>query len=96
MEDSDKMPKAEDMVTVNYKGTLTDGTELDSSYKRGQSATFQLNRVIRSWTEALLLMEEGSKWQLFVPPGLGYGERGKGIIPPNSTLVFEVELISIK
>ena len=95
-EGSGKMPKAEDTVTVNYKGTLIDGTEFDSSYKRGEPATFKVNGVIKGWTEALQLMKEGSKWQLFIPSELGYGERGQGRIPPNSTLIFEVELISIK
>ena len=96
-EGSGKMPKAEDTVTVNYKGTLIDGTEFDSSYKRGQAATFQVKGVIKGWTEALQLMKEGSKWQLFIQPELAYGERGAGpLIAPNSTLIFEVELISIK
>jgi FKBP-type peptidyl-prolyl cis-trans isomerase FklB len=92
-----KSPKATDMVTVNYKGTLIDGTEFDSSYKRGQPATFNVNGVIPGWTEALQLMKEGSKWQLFVPSNLAYGERGAGgPIGPNAVLIFEVELISIK
>jgi len=92
-----KIPKAEDTVTVNYKGTLTDGTEFDSSYKRGQPATLPVNGVIKGWTEALQLMKEGSKWQLFIPPELAYGERGaSSTIPPNSALIFEVELISVK
>jgi FKBP-type peptidyl-prolyl cis-trans isomerase FklB len=96
-EGSGKMPKADDTVTVNYKGTLIDGTEFDSSYRRGQPATFKVNGVIKGWTEALQLMKEGSKWQLFIPPDLAYGERGAGrTIPPNSALIFEVELISIK
>jgi FKBP-type peptidyl-prolyl cis-trans isomerase FklB len=96
-EGSGKAPKADDTVTVNYRGTLIDGTEFDSSYKRGQPATFKVNGVIKGWTEALQLMKEGSKWQLFIPPDLGYGERGAGRnIPPNSTLIFEVELISVK
>jgi FKBP-type peptidyl-prolyl cis-trans isomerase FklB len=96
-EGSGKMPKADDTVTVNYKGTLIDGTEFDSSYKRGQPVTFKVNGVIRGWTEALQLMKEGSKWQLFIPPELAYGERGAGrTIPPSSTLIFEVELISVK
>jgi FKBP-type peptidyl-prolyl cis-trans isomerase FklB len=96
-EGSGKMPKAEDTVTVHYKGTLIDGKEFDSSYKRGQPATFKVKGVIKGWTEALQLMKEGSKWQLFIPPELGYGERGMGMqIPPNSALIFEVELISIK
>ena len=91
-----KKPKASDSVTVNYKGTLINGSEFDSSYKRGSPATFQLDKVLKGWTEALQLMKEGSKWQLFIPPQLGYGERGGGPIPPNSTLIFEVELISVK
>jgi FKBP-type peptidyl-prolyl cis-trans isomerase FklB len=96
-EGSGKTPKAEDTVTVNYKGTLIDGTEFDSSYKRGQPATFQVKGVIKGWTEALQLMKEGSKWQLFIPPELGYGERGAGsTILPNSTLIFEVELLTVK
>lgn len=90
-----KSPKATDSVTVNYRGTFIDGTEFDSSYKRGQPATFQVNGVIPGWTEALLLMKEGAKWELFIPANLGYGERGAGQIPPNSTLIFEVELLSI-
>src|SRR5512143_811173 len=92
-----KSPKATDTVTVNYKGTLIDGVEFDSSYKRGQPATFAVNGVIPGWTEALQLMKEGSKWQLFVPSNLAYGERGAGgTIGPNAVLIFEVELISIK
>lgn len=89
-------PKATDTVTVNYKGTLIDGTEFDSSYKRGEPATFPVNGVIKGWTEALQLMKEGAKWQLFIPANLAYGERGGGPIGPNSVLIFEVELISIK
>jgi FKBP-type peptidyl-prolyl cis-trans isomerase FklB len=95
-EGSGKTPKAADNVTVNYKGTLINGAEFDNSYKRGQPATFKPNGVIKGWTEALQLMKEGSKWQLFIPPELGYGERGAGPVPPNSTLIFEVELISVK
>ncbi len=92
-----KSPKATDVVTVNYKGTLIDGTEFDSSYKRGQPASFPVNGVIPGWTEALQLMKEGSKWELFIPSNLAYGERGAGkVIGPNSTLIFEVELISVK
>jgi len=93
-----KKPKSTDMVTVNYRGTLIDGTEFDSSYKRGQPATFQVSGVIPGWTEALQLMEEGAKWQLFIPSNLAYGERGTqgGPIGPNATLIFEVELISIQ
>jgi len=96
-EGSGKMPKAEDTVTVNYKGTLIDGTEFDSSYKRGQPATFQVKGVIKGWTEALQLMKQGAKWQLFIPPDLAYGERGAGRdIGPNATLIFEVELLAVK
>ncbi len=90
-------PKATDTVETNYRGTLIDGTEFDSSYKRGQTATFPVNGVIAGWTEALQLMKVGDKWQLFVPPALGYGERGVGRdIGPNATLIFEVELLAIK
>ena len=90
-------PTATDSVVCNYRGTLIDGTEFDSSYKRGQPATFPVNGVIKGWTEALQLMPVGSKWQLFVPPDLAYGARGAGNeIPPNSTLIFEVELQSIQ
>ena len=93
---SGKTPKAIDSVTVNYRGTLIDGTEFDSSIKRGQPATFQVNGVIPGWTEALQLMREGSKWQLFIPSNLAYGERGAGgTIGPNAVLIFEVELVSI-
>lgn len=95
-EGSGKTPQAADNVTVNYKGTLINGAEFDNSYKRGQPATFRPNGVIKGWTEALQLMKEGAKWQLFIPPELGYGERGAGPVPPNSTLIFEVELISVK
>ena len=95
-EGSGKTPKAADEVTVNYRGTLIDGTEFDSSYKRGKPLTFKVNGVIRGWSEALQLMKAGSRWQLFIPPDLAYGERGTGPIPPNSTLIFEVELISVK
>lgn len=88
-------PKANDSVTVHYRGTLIDGTEFDSSYQRNEPTKLQLDRVIPGWTEALQLMKEGAKWKLFVPPSLAYGERGVGPIPPNSTLLFEVELISV-
>jgi FKBP-type peptidyl-prolyl cis-trans isomerase FklB len=92
-----KSPKATDNVTTNYRGTLIDGTEFDSSYKRGQPATFPVSGVIPGWTEALQLMKEGGKWQLFVPSNLAYGERGAGReIGPNATLIFEVELISVQ
>ena len=89
-------PSATDSVVCNYRGTLLDNTEFDSSYKRGQPATFPVSGVIKGWTEALQLMPVGSKWQLFIPSDLAYGERGQGPIGPNATLVFEVELISIK
>lgn len=89
------MPSGNDTVTVNYRGTLIDGTEFDSSYKRGQPATFPVTGVIKGWTEALQLMKVGSKWQLFIPPDLAYGERGSGAqIGPNALLIFEVELVS--
>jgi FKBP-type peptidyl-prolyl cis-trans isomerase FklB len=92
-----KKPKLNDTVTVNYRGTLIDGTEFDSSFRRGQPATFPVSGVIPGWTEALQLMEEGAKWQLFIPPKLAYGERGAGgLIGPNATLIFEVELISMQ
>jgi FKBP-type peptidyl-prolyl cis-trans isomerase len=90
-------PKASDMVTVHYKGTLIDGKEFDSSYKRGQPATFPLGNVIPGWTEGLQLMNVGGKMKLFVPSNLGYGERGAGQdIGPNTTLIFEIELISVQ
>jgi FKBP-type peptidyl-prolyl cis-trans isomerase FklB len=90
-------PTAADTVVCNYKGTLLDGKEFDSSYKRGQPATFPVGQVIKGWTEALQLMPVGSKWQLFIPAELAYGTRAAGPdITPNSTLVFEVELLSIK
>jgi FKBP-type peptidyl-prolyl cis-trans isomerase len=90
-------PKADDTVEVNYKGTLIDGTEFDSSYKRGQTATFPVSGVIPGWTEALQLMPVGSKFQLAIPSDLAYGPGGAGgVIGPNSALKFEVELIAIK
>ena len=90
-------PTASDSVVCNYRGTLINGTEFDSSYKRGQPATFPVTGVIKGWTEALQLMPVGSKWQLFVPSGLAYGEPGRaGSIGPNTTLIFEVELMSIQ
>lgn len=89
-------PKLTDNVTTNYRGTLIDGTEFDSSYKRGQPTKFPVKGVIPGWTEALQLMKAGSKWQLFIPSNLAYGERGAGnMIGPNATLIFEVELLSI-
>ena len=94
---SGKKPKLTDTVVTQYRGTLIDGTEFDSSYRRGKPATFPVNGVIPGWTEALQLMEEGSKWQLVIPPNLAYGEQARGRdIPPNSTLIFELELISIQ
>jgi len=89
-------PTASDTVTVNYRGTLINGTEFDSSYKRGQPASFPVGGVIKGWTEALQLMPVGSKWQLFIPSDLAYGDRGAGgDIGPGQTLIFEVELLSI-
>jgi FKBP-type peptidyl-prolyl cis-trans isomerase FklB len=96
-EGSGAQPGANDTVTVNYRGTLIDGTEFDSSYKRGEPATFPLQGVIKGWTEALQLMKKGSKYQLLIPPNLAYGERAMPPdIGPNSTLIFEVELMDIK
>jgi FKBP-type peptidyl-prolyl cis-trans isomerase len=91
-------PTASDSVVCNYKGTLINGTEFDSSYKRGEPATFPVTGVIKGWTEALQLMPVGSKWQLFIPSDLAYGPRGTpgGPIGPNATLTFEVELMSIE
>jgi len=90
-------PTAADTVVCNYRGTLINGTEFDSSYKRGQPATFGVGQVIKGWTEALQLMPTGSKWQIFIPSGLAYAERGAGAdIGPNATLIFEVELLSIQ
>lgn len=89
-------PKATDVVTVHYTGTLLDGTKFDSSVDRGEPTTFPLNQVIPGWTEAIQLMSKGSKAKLIIPSSLGYGPRGGGPIPPFSTLVFEVELIDFK
>ena len=90
-------PKPTDTVTVNYRGTLIDGTEFDSSYKRGQPATFPVNGVIKGWTEALQLMKVGSKYQVFIPSTLAYGERSVSPeIGPNAALVFDVELLDTK
>jgi FKBP-type peptidyl-prolyl cis-trans isomerase FkpA/FKBP-type peptidyl-prolyl cis-trans isomerase FklB len=88
-------PKKSDTVKVHYKGTLIDGTEFDSSYKRKEPAEFPVTGVIKGWTEALMLMKTGGKWELYIPAELAYGEMGRPSIPPNSTLVFEVELIEI-
>ena len=91
------VPKATDRVSVNYRGTLINGTEFDSSFKRGHPATFPVSGVIPGWTQALEKMPEGSKWKLFIPSELAYGERGsQPSIPPNSTLLFDVELLSIE
>jgi FKBP-type peptidyl-prolyl cis-trans isomerase FklB len=92
-----KKPKSTDTVTAHYRGTLISGKEFDSSYKRGQPASFPVSGVIPGWTEALQLMEVGAKWQLFIPSNLAYGEQGGGRdIGPNATLIFEVELVSIQ
>jgi len=92
-----KQPTVESTVSVHYRGTLLNGAEFDSSYKRGAPATFPVNGVIKGWTEALQLMKEGAKWQLFIPSGLAYGTRGAGAdIGPNSVLTFDVELLSIE
>ena len=84
-------PKATDIVKCHYKGTTIDGKEFDSSYKRGEPATFALNKVIKGWTEGLQLMKEGGKWEFFIPPELAYGDIG-----PNEVLIFEVELLGIE
>lgn len=99
MEEGDGAKPAgpESKVTVHYKGTLIDGTEFDSSYSRGEPATFALNQVIPGWTEGLQMMSEGSKYKFFIPSDLAYGEQGRpGPIGPNSTLIFEVELLEIE
>ena len=96
-EGNGQSPKATDTVECHYEGTLIDGTKFDSSYDRGQTATSPLNQVIAGWTEGLQLMKEGGKYRFFIPYELGYGERGAGAsIPPFSTLVFDVELVSVK
>jgi len=89
-------PKLKDTVVVNYRGTLLDGTEFDSSYKRGQPASFEVDQVIPGWTEALQLMKPGAKWRLFIPPQLAYDMRSRAPIPPGSALLFDVELMSVK
>ena len=92
-----KSPKETDTVEVHYRGTLIDGTEFDSSYKRNSSISFPLNGVIKGWTEGLQLMKEGAKYKFYIPPELAYGERGAGqSIPPHSTLIFEVELLKVQ
>lgn len=96
-EGTGKSPTADNTVEVHYRGTLVDGKEFDSSYKRGQTVTFPVSGVIPGWTEGLQLMKEGGKYMLFLPPGLAYGERGAGRdIGPDETLIFEVELISVE
>jgi FKBP-type peptidyl-prolyl cis-trans isomerase FklB len=90
-----KTPTAADKVKTHYRGTLIDGTEFDSSYKRGKPAEFGVVKVIKGWTEALLLMKEGAKWELYIPADLAYGERARQTIPANSTLIFEIELLEI-
>ena len=95
-EGTGKSPAASDKVTTHYHGTLIDGTVFDSSYERGQPATFPVNGVIAGWTEALQLMKEGAKWRLFIPSNLAYGSQGAGdVIGPNTALIFDVELISV-
>jgi len=104
-EGAGKQPAKTDKVEVHYRGTFVNGTEFDNSYKRGRPATFEVDKVIKGWTEALQLMKEGSKWVVYIPPGLAYGERGtvrgkganaRAMIGPNQTLIFEVELISVQ
>ncbi|WP_347159111.1 FKBP-type peptidyl-prolyl cis-trans isomerase [Pontibacter chitinilyticus] len=95
-EGNGKSPSSSDSVTTHYRGTLIDGTVFDSSYERGEPATFPVNGVIAGWTEALQLMKEGAKWRLFIPSELAYGTQGAGdAIEPNATLIFDVELISV-
>ncbi len=92
-----KQPKMTDTVVAHYRGTLIDGTEFDSSYKRNHPATFPVNGVIKGWQEVLPLMKEGAKWQVYIPPELAYGEHGAGnAIGPNQTLIFDIELLSVK
>ena len=89
-------PTTNDTVVCHYRGTLIDGTEFDSSYKRSEPSSFGVTGVIKGWTEALLMMPVGSKWKLTIPSDLAYGERGRPGIPPNSALLFDIELVSIK
>jgi len=98
VEGKGKTPRLNSTVTTQYSGKLIDGTEFDSSYKRGEAATFPVNGVIKGWTEALQLMKEGSKWELYIPSDLAYGPSGTndGTIPPNATLIFTLELVSVK
>lgn len=94
-ESTGKIPTVDDKVKTHYRGTLINGTEFDSSYKRNKPAEFPVKGVIKGWTEALLLMKQGSKWELYIPPNLAYGEQGRPGIPPNSTLIFEIELLEV-
>ena len=91
-----KLPGSNDTVVCHYRGSLINGTEFDSSYKRSEPTSFPVTGVIKGWTEALLMMPVGSKWKLFIPSELAYGERGQRNIPPNSALLFDIELVSIK
>jgi FKBP-type peptidyl-prolyl cis-trans isomerase FkpA len=96
-EGTGKSPKATDVVVVNYRGTLINGKEFDSSYKSGKPIEFPLNRVIPGWTEGVQLMKEGAKYEFYIPPQLAYGSRGAGgVIGPDETLIFEVELLKVK
>ncbi|MHC4633254.1 MAG: FKBP-type peptidyl-prolyl cis-trans isomerase [Planctomycetota bacterium] len=90
-----KTPTGEDKVKTHYRGTLINGTEFDNSYKRNKPAEFPVKGVIKGWTEALQLMKEGAKWELYIPADLAYGERGNRNIPGNSALIFEIELLEI-
>ena len=93
---SGRSPELHDTVVTHYAGRFLDGTEFDSSIKRGKPASFPVSGVIKGWTQALQLMHEGDKWRLYIPPELAYGERGRGSIPPNSALIFDIELIEVK
>ena len=96
-EGTGRTPTKSDQVETHYRGTLIDGKEFDSSYKRGETITFPVSGVIAGWTEALLLMKEGAKWQIFIPSNLAYGPRGAGgDIGPNATLIFDIELVAVK
>lgn len=94
-EGTGKTPKRTDRVKTHYRGTLINGEEFDSSYKRNQPSEFSVGGVIKGWTEALMMMKEGAKWQLFIPAELAYGAAGRSNIPPNSVLIFEIELLEI-
>merc|ERR1719326_2761002 len=96
-EEGAKGPTVNSRTQCHYRGTLTDGTEFDSSYKRGKPTTFAPNQVIAGWTEAMQLMVEGDKWELYIPPNLAYGKRGAGgAIPGDATLIFQMEIVKIK